>query len=134
MSSSTSESTVESQLHNIMGTFSCFGGQATTFDSYINGMNNYCTQHGVNTLWTITTDHSYTTLKSEIDASRPGTIMYWGIPDYGYHYVTFVGYYHYYVSDQQYYIIHDGWGSSDVYRNWKSDADYFGDLVKTYYH
>ncbi|MBA1334885.1 MAG: hypothetical protein HPY66_0506 [Firmicutes bacterium] len=70
---------------------------------------------------------SYTKIKNEINADRPGALLYLFHPEYGNHYVTFTGYrYNIDYPDQEYYIIHDTWSNTpvNVYRKYSEDNQY----------
>ncbi len=135
IASSDTETTVEAVLGNSMGSFPIGGGQVATLpDGYINGLSGYIvSKYSTAPLWNASIDKTFANVKSEINNNRPSTILYWGHPYFGYHYVVVTGY-QTTVADINYYIIHDGWTSNDVYRNWENDVNYMSVLVKTYAH
>lgn len=73
---------------------------------------------------------SYSTLTAEINAGRPGTLLYMNNPKYGNHYVTFTGYSYGDTDGQRIYVIHDSWVQTNVFRNWDSDLSKITDLYK----
>jgi len=75
----------------------------------------------------LTYNLTYNLVLSEINANRPGTILYWGHPYYGEHYVTLVGYQYDTDGSNEYYIIYDTWSRARVYRLFYSDVSYFSE-------
>lgn len=73
---------------------------------------------------------SYDVIKSEVNYTRPGTVLYMDNEYYGSHYVTFMGYSYSTYDDDYDYVIHDGWTSTDVYRDWYVDEPSISYLYK----
>ncbi len=53
-------------------------------------------------------------------------LLYLLHPYYGSHYVVFMGY-----TTNYWYVVHDGWNTNDVYRNFNYDKSYISNLAYT---
>lgn len=135
-----SNSDIENELFERMGTFysgtsDCGVDQWATFPSdYENGLEEYFdARYPYQIEVKKSAYYDYDDVKTEIDNNRPLTLLYADHPTYGYHYVTIKGYrYSVDYANQQYYIIRDGWTSSDVYRNYITDSANFWYTYKIY--
>lgn len=129
VTSNDTKQSMYNKLYNYMGSFVVpnSGGQVATLPmDYIPGIYGYLEDKGYSITGIIReylNKADYSILKNEVDNRRPGTILYNDNLTYGLHYVTFVGYSQYIDISANYYIIHDLWSTSNVYRSWDYDID-----------
>ncbi len=104
-------------------------GQATLPIYYRDGLCTYLNRWYPNQFRTVslTSNLTYNIVKAEIDDNRPGTILYWGHPNYGEHYVTLVGYQYEIDGSDKYYIIHDTHTNGRTYRLFDNDKVYISE-------
>lgn len=125
-----SASWVNTQLYDYMDSWEIpFIGQHATLPSgFRTGLDDYLNDYstsGVSFLVAMSIDLNgildYSDLKTEVDADRPGVILYNDPNEYGLHYVNFVGYST--DSSNDYYVIKDGWSTTPeyVYKNVDTD-------------
>lgn len=121
---------VNSQLYDWMNSWKIpfMDAHATwpsDFKIGLEGYLNYYAPSGVDFVVAMSRDLNgsldYNNLKSEVNASRPGVILYNDPDKYGLHYVNFVGYS--YNPSDRYYIIKDGWPSTAEYVYKNVDGD-----------
>ncbi|WP_434579050.1 C39 family peptidase [Thermoanaerobacterium thermosaccharolyticum] len=99
---------------------------ATPFLWYKNGLNQYTNRVYYGQFYTGDLVTSYDSIKNEINNNRPGTVLYLLHPYYGSHYVVFMGY-----TTNYWYVVHDGWNTNDVYRDFNYDKSYISNLAYT---
>ncbi|MBF4692449.1 C39 family peptidase [Fusibacter ferrireducens] len=125
VSDSDTKQILYNKLYSALSCFPFLGDIATLPDSYKEGVRNYTTSHLVTNLivlrYSSISNSDISILKTEVNNNRPGTILYDDSYRYGLHYVTFVGYAQDLVGDD-FYIIHDLWSSTNVYRSWSNDV------------
>lgn len=135
LSSETNEDVLD-ELKDRMHTFKLPNGEyATQPEDYKDGLesyldNRYANEFNVASFASGLNECDYQIIVDEINNDRPGTVLYYEHPYYGWHYVTFTGYSYDLFMDEDYYIIHDGWTNSDVYRNWDYDEPFIWYMYK----
>lgn len=130
---------VYNELYYMMACIPWTGGQVATLPTeYGSGIHWYFMEEGYQSGINCSTDaflsvSDFSKVKSEINADRPGIILYNSSSSYGLHYVNLVGY----GTDSagtDYYIIHDlrSNTATDIFKNWEYDVS-TNDTVWTYF-
>lgn len=123
-------------LYYYMGCFQVNDGNhaASPFGPFENGIEKYCNDYKNYNFnaWSVPyveQNHFNSFIKNQIDLNRPAIMLFKEYNnkkdgDYGLHYTDIVGYAYTTDTSEPYYIIHDLWSTSDVYRNWNYDVSH----------